>query len=207
MDAFVQISGDEWLKATLSIRNRAFSAQMEVGGRVIVITGNAVGAGTRKAAQLARDNPIPAALLVAGLVVLLYVYRESPLLVQLRDDLAKSATTALTEISQRTSGRPQAAAAAAVTVEAHSPARWVGPAGGAGRPCPHHWAAGRAHGHRLAGHHRPQVRGAAHPRPLSGLRRGLGRALASRRGHGDATRIIGRSRGRQGRTDASSSPA
>lgn len=118
MDAFVRITGDEWLKATLSVRNRAFSAQMEVGGRALVISGNAVAAGTRKAVRLALDNPIPAALLLAGLVVLLYVYRDSPVWGQLRDGLSKSATTALTEFSERTAGRPEAAAAAGVKVEA-----------------------------------------------------------------------------------------
>ena len=118
MDAFVRITKDEWLKATLRVRNRAFSAQMEVGVRVIVVTGNAVSAGTRKAVRLALDNPIPAALLLAGLVVLLYVYRDSPVWTQLREGITKTTTTALTEFTARTEGRPEAAAAAGVKVEA-----------------------------------------------------------------------------------------
>jgi hypothetical protein len=118
MDAFVRITKDEWLKATLQVRNRAFSAQMEVGGRVIVVTGNAVSAGTRKAVRLALDNPIPAALLLAGLVVLLYIYRDSPVWSQLRDGITKTSTTALTEFAERTKGRPEAAATAGVKVEA-----------------------------------------------------------------------------------------
>lgn len=119
MDAFVRITKDEWLKATLQVRNRAFTAQMEVGGRAVVITGSAVAAGTRKAVRLALDNPIPAALLLAGLVVLLYMTRESPVWAELRAGISKTATTALTEFAQRTEGRPEAAAAAGVKVEAY----------------------------------------------------------------------------------------
>lgn len=118
MDAFVRITKDEWLKATLSVRNQAFSAQMEVGGRAIVITGNAVSAGARKAVRVAFDNPIPAALLLAGLVVLLYMYRDSPVWAQLRDGISKTTTSALVEFDARTKGRPEAAAAAGVKVEA-----------------------------------------------------------------------------------------
>ena len=119
MDAFVRITKDEWLKATLTVRNHAFSAQMEVGGRALVITGNAVATGTRKAVRLALDNPVPAALLLAGLVVLIYMYRDSPVWAQLRDGLSKTATTALTEFGERTAGRPESAAAAGVKVEAY----------------------------------------------------------------------------------------
>lgn len=119
MDAFVRITGDEWLKATLTVRNHAFAAQMEVGGRALVITGNAVAAGTRKAVQLAMDNPVPAALLLAGLVALLYLYRDSPAWGQLRDGLARTASTALVELGERTAGRPESAAAAGVKVEAY----------------------------------------------------------------------------------------
>lgn len=119
MDAFVAITRDEWLKATLRARSRAFSAQMEVGGRVIVVTGNALSAGTRKAVRLALDKPIPVALLLAGLVVLLYVYRDSPVWAQLREGITKTTTAALTELGERTAGRPEAAAAAGVKVEAY----------------------------------------------------------------------------------------
>ncbi len=118
MDAFVRITKDEWLKATLTVRNHAFSAQMEVGGRTVLIIANAVAAGTRKVVRLAPDNPIPAALLLAGLVVLVYLYGDSPVWAQLRDGLTKTATTALTEFGERTAGRPEAAAAAGVKVQA-----------------------------------------------------------------------------------------
>lgn len=118
MDAFVRITKDEWLKATLSVRNHAFSAQMEVGGRAIVITGNAVSAGARKAVRVTLDNPIPAAMLLAGLVVLLYMYRDSPVWAQLRDGITKTTTNALVEFNTRTQGRPEAAAAAGVKIEA-----------------------------------------------------------------------------------------
>jgi hypothetical protein len=117
MEALVRITQDEWLKATLQIRNRAFSAQMEVGGRVIVVTGNVVSAGARKAVRLALDNPIPAALLLAGLVVLLYMARDSLAWGDLRDGITRTTTTALTELGERTKGRPAAAAAAGVKVE------------------------------------------------------------------------------------------
>ena len=116
MDALVRITKDEWLKATLQVRNRAFSAQMEVGGRAVIITGNAVAAGTRKAVRLALDNPIPAALLLAGLVVFLYITRSSPVWAELRAGIANATTTALTDFTQRTEGRPEAAAAAGVKV-------------------------------------------------------------------------------------------
>jgi hypothetical protein len=119
MDAFVRISKDEWLKATLTIRNHAFSAQMEVSGRMIVITGNALAAGTRKAVRLALDNPVPASLLLAGLVMVIYMYRDSPIWAQLRDGLTKTASTALTELGERTAGRPESAAAAGVKIEAY----------------------------------------------------------------------------------------
>jgi hypothetical protein len=127
MDAFVRITKDEWLKATLQVRNHAFSAQMEVGGRAVLITSNALAAGTRKAVRLALDNPIPAALLLAGLVVFIYMYRDSPVWAQLRDGLTKTTTTALTELGERTAGRPEAAATAGVKVEAFI-AKHAGPA-------------------------------------------------------------------------------
>jgi len=126
MDAIVWITKDDWLKATLSVRNHAFSAQMEVGGRVMVVTGNAVTAGARKAIAVARDHPISAALLLAGLLVFLYTTRDSPVWAQLRDGLTKTTTTALTEFDARAKGRPEAAAAAGVRVAAYL-AKHVGP--------------------------------------------------------------------------------
>ena len=127
MDAFVRITGDEWLRATLTVRNHAFSAQMEVGGRALVIAGTALAAGTRKAVALVVDNPIPAAVLLAGLVVLVYLNRDSPAWAQLRDGLSKTASTALAELGERTAGRPESAAAAGVKVEAYI-ANHTGPA-------------------------------------------------------------------------------
>jgi hypothetical protein len=126
MDAIVWITKDDWLKATLSVRNHAFSAQMEVGGQMIVVTGNAVVAGTRKAVRLALDNPIPTALLLAGLLVFIYVTRDSPAWAQLRDGLTKTTTTALTELGERTKGRPEAAASAGLRVAAYL-AKHAGP--------------------------------------------------------------------------------
>jgi hypothetical protein len=119
MDAVVSITKDEWLKATLRVRNRAFSAQMDVGGRVVTITGNAAAAGARKAVSVAIDNPIPAALLLAGLVLLLWATRDSPVWPQLRDGIKENTAVALTEFARQTEGRPQAAAAAGVKVDAY----------------------------------------------------------------------------------------
>ena len=126
MDAIVRITKDEWLKATLRVRNRAFEAQMEVGGRALVISGNAVAAGTRKAVRLALDNPIPAALLLAGLFMLIYMSRTSPAWAELRDGLTKTATKALIEFDKRTAERPEAAAEAGVKVAAYL-AKHAGP--------------------------------------------------------------------------------
>ena len=119
MEAFVRITHDDWLKATLQVRNRAFIAQMEVGGRLIVVSGSALAAGTRKVASLVLANPIPAALLLAGLVVLIYVSRTSPGWAELRDGLTSVARTGLAEFAVQTEGRPEAATAAATKVEAY----------------------------------------------------------------------------------------
>jgi hypothetical protein len=119
MDAVVSITKDEWLKATLRVRNRAFSAHVEVGGRVVTVTGNAVTAGARKAVSVAIENPIPAALLLAGLVMLLWATRDSPVWPQVRDGIKKNTAVALTEFAGQTEGRPQAAAAAGAKVEAY----------------------------------------------------------------------------------------
>ena len=47
------------------------------------------------------------------------MYRDSPVWSQLRDGFAKTTTKALTELGERTAGRPESAAAAGAKVEAY----------------------------------------------------------------------------------------
>jgi hypothetical protein len=119
MDAVVSISKDDWLKATLRVRNRAFEAQMEVGGQLMVVSGRAAVAGGRKAIQVALDNPIPAALLLAAAVVVLWMARDSAFWPELGKSIARTTATAAEEIDKRTRGRPEAAAAAGLKLDAY----------------------------------------------------------------------------------------
>ena len=48
-DAFVGVTGDEWLRASVTVHDHAFVAQMEVGGRAVIITSNVLVNGTRRA--------------------------------------------------------------------------------------------------------------------------------------------------------------
>ncbi len=126
MDAVVQLTGDEWLKATLTLRDHAFVAQMEVGGRGVMITSRIVADGTRKAVTLARANPVPAAVLLGGLLLLFWMTRDSPFWKELRTGVTRATTATLTEIVARTEGRPQSAARAGVTLGAYL-AKHTGP--------------------------------------------------------------------------------
>ena len=119
MDAVVQLTGDEWLKAALTLRNHSFAAQMEVGGRLVVITGSVATDATRKTISLARENPLPTALLLGGLFLVWWMTRGSPYWEQVRGGLARASTATLTEIAERTAGRPESAARAGVTLGAY----------------------------------------------------------------------------------------
>ena len=119
MDALVLFTGGDWLKATFTLRNNAFSAQMEVGGRAVTITGTVAADATRKAISLARDNPVPTALLLGGVFLLWWMTRDSPFWGELKSGIARATTTTLTEIAARTEGRPESAARASVTLGAY----------------------------------------------------------------------------------------
>lgn len=119
MDAFVKITKDDWLKATLRIRNRAFEAQMEVGGRMVMVSGRVGASGARKAIEVARANPLPAALLLAGVIVLLWMSRGSAFWPDLGKSIARTTAATASEIDKRTKGRPEAAASAGLKLEAY----------------------------------------------------------------------------------------
>lgn len=75
------------------------------------------------------DNPIPAALLLAGVVAFLLWSRRSPLWGEVRSGLATATATAAVEFDARTRGRPEAAEVAGPKVAA-----FVGNLAGSGDP-------------------------------------------------------------------------
>lgn len=119
MDAFAKVTKDDWLKATLRIRNRAFGAQVEVGGRVIMVSGRLAVSGVRKAIGIALANEIPVALLLGGLIVLLWTSRGAPFWHDLGKNITAMTASTLSDVGRRTRGRPEAAASAGLMLDAY----------------------------------------------------------------------------------------
>jgi hypothetical protein len=65
------------------------------------------------------DNPIPAALLLAAAVVVLWMTRDSPFWPELGKSIARSTAATAQEIDKRTRGRPESAAAAGLKLDAY----------------------------------------------------------------------------------------
>ena len=116
MDALITLGGGQWLKATLTLRNASFMAHLEVGGRAVTIPGQVVADATRKAVSFARENPVPTALALGALLVVLYPTRDSPFWSETRASASRAVTATLDEIVARTEGRPQAALRATSTL-------------------------------------------------------------------------------------------
>lgn len=121
------VTGDDWFRAGLAIRDHSFIAQMEVGGRVVIVTSKVLVGGTRKAVSVARENPVPTALLFGGLVLIWWMTRDSPFWSDLKQGVVKATTATLDEIAARTEGQPLAATRAGVTLN-----RWLSDHAGAG---------------------------------------------------------------------------
>ncbi len=105
-DQLVAITGDEWLKASLTVRDRAFLAQMEAGGRAMSISGALAADAARKMTNAARRHPIPAALLLGGLLALLWVNRSAPIWQDVRRGIGASGSALATEVAARAQGQP-----------------------------------------------------------------------------------------------------
>ena len=119
MDAFVSLSNDDWLKASLRVRARAFDSQMQAGGQVMVGGGRLAAAAGGKVLRVTRDNPIPTVIVLVAAAVAIWITRDSPFWTELRSNLSKATSAAATEFDQRTNGRPAAAIAARSRIDAY----------------------------------------------------------------------------------------
>ena len=119
MDAIVSLSKDDWLKASLRVRDQAFDSQMQAGSQAIVGGGRLASAAGGKVLRVARDNPVPTVIVLVAAAVAIWITRDSPFWPELRSNLSKATSAAATEFDKRTSGRPAAAIAARSRIDAY----------------------------------------------------------------------------------------
>jgi hypothetical protein len=119
MDVFVSLSNDDWLKASLRVRARAFDSQMQAGGQAMVGGGRLAAAAGGKVLRVARDNPIPMVIVLVAAAVAIWITRDSPFWPELRSNVSKTTSAAASEFDKRTSGRPAAALAARSRIDSY----------------------------------------------------------------------------------------